>query len=103
MKIYISGAITNNPNYLSDFNNAQKMLKSKYPEAEIVNPIYIDHKPLSSWVDYMKADIKAMLECDTIYILNSWKRSKGATLEYIIAKHLDFKLMFEEENETWGR
>ena len=42
MKIYISGAITNNPNYKEDFERAEDYLQRKYPKAEIINPALVN-------------------------------------------------------------
>lgn len=38
MRIYISGQITDNPDYKGQFQAAEEYLKYKYPECKIVNP-----------------------------------------------------------------
>ena len=38
-----------------------------------------------TWFDYMKVDIKALLECDYVYMLPGWKKSNGARIEKFIA------------------
>ena len=49
MKIYISGAITNNPNYKEDFERAEDYLQREYPNAEIINPALVNsHLPKST-------------------------------------------------------
>lgn len=49
MKIYISGAITNNPNYKEDFERAEDYLQREYPGAEIINPALVNsHLPKST-------------------------------------------------------
>lgn len=92
MTIYISGKITGNKNFLCDFLNAENKLKTLYPEAKIINPI---NTIGDSWCDYMKQDIIKLLNCSAIYMLKGWRRSKGARLEYRIAKALEFKIIYE--------
>lgn len=38
MRIYISGPISDNENYIEDFYKANKYLKQKYKDAVIINP-----------------------------------------------------------------
>ena len=95
-KIYISGRITGNKNYLDDFTHAHNVLTVKFPTARIVNPLFIVKEPFADWLECMKADIKALVDCDAIYMLKGWSNSKGAMLEFIIAKYLDMQIIFEE-------
>lgn len=86
MKIYISGPITNNPNYKEDFARAEKeLVKLGY---DFFNPALIELGEDATWGDYMKYDIKELLKCDGIFMLKGWKLSKGARLELFIAKKL---------------
>lgn len=96
MKIYISGAITGVPDYVDKFNHAQNVLTVKYPTATIVNPLFIVKEPFADWIDCMKADIKELVDCNAIYMMKGWHHSKGAMLEFIIAKNLDMTILFEE-------
>lgn len=41
----------------------------------------------------MKIDIKNLLLCDAIHMLDGWKNSKGASLEYNIAKMIGLKVI----------
>lgn len=43
----------------------------------------------------MRADLKEMLNCDSIYMLNNWQQSKGAIVEYTLAKGLNFKIIHQ--------
>lgn len=108
MLVYISGKITGNENYKQEFAQAERLLKKM--GYEVCNPVTLG-KQLESWkynptyLDYMRADIKHLLNCEGIYYLPSWKRSKGAKLERIIAEF--FKMVeveiFEVENERKSR
>ena len=89
MRIYISGPITNTPDYISNFSVAEQKLKSEYPNAEIINPTVLDKLPLE-YDEYMKLDLMLIDMCDAIYMMNGWKKSKGACIElgYAVAKEL---------------
>ena len=89
MRIYISGPITNTPDYISNFSVAEQKLKSEYPNAEIINPTVLDKLPLE-YDEYMKLDLMLLDMCDAIYMMNGWEKSKGACIEfgYATAKEL---------------
>ena len=89
MRIYISGPITNTPDYISNFSVAEQKLKSEYPNAEIINPTVLDKLPLE-YDEYMKLDLMLLDMCDAIYMMNGWEKSKGACIEfgYAVAKEL---------------
>ena len=82
MRIYLSGKITDNKNYLDDFEKAREEVLKIYPAAEIVNPALISIAyPNGSWNDYM-AICKIMLNrCHIICMLPNWRNSKGAIKE----------------------
>lgn len=90
MRVYISGGITHDPDYKRKFRQrADFLTKAGY---EVVNPVAISEhldlvkgKDNVSYEDYMKADIKALLDCDAISTLPGWEKSKGAKLEQHIA------------------
>lgn len=47
-----------------------------------------------TYFEYMKVDIKAMLECDAVLMLPGWIFSKGAMIEWIIAKLFKIKVFY---------
>lgn len=65
----------------------------------VVNPVEINPDPNADFLDCMKADIRELIECDTIYMLKGWRSSKGASLEFQIAWALEFDVMYEDNNE----
>lgn len=89
MKVYISGKITDDPNYKQKFKNAELFLR--LAGFEVVNPAdqEVTGKP---WNWYMRKDIKLLVKCGAIYLLQDWKESKGAKLEHYIAKKLGMKI-----------
>lgn len=50
----------------------------------------------------VKKDIEALLECDAIFMLNGWERSKGAKAELAVALWLDLEVIFEGENTEFN-
>lgn len=93
MFIYISGRITGNDNYMCDFMNAELKLKDNFPRAKIINPI--NTTGCNSWAEYMRKDLTLLLKCDTIYMLEGWEVSEGASLEHYIANKLGLKIIYE--------
>lgn len=98
MKIYIAGKITGlvYEDALRAFAEAELLLTSLGHEP--VNPMKENGLDgdgnQHAWAEYMKRAIPHLLKCDGIYLLHNWAGSKGATLEYHIAKELGYKIMF---------
>ena len=82
MLVYISGAISSDPFYKQKFDEAESMLKRM--GYEVFNPASIFHEDWT-YADYMKFDIKHLLDCTHIYLLPGWEKSEGAKLEKLIA------------------
>ena len=78
MKIYIAGKITNNPNYKAQFAEAEKALKEQghVTMNPSVLPDGFEHHEYM-WICYRMIDV-----CDAVYLLNNWKDSAGALMEY---------------------
>lgn len=93
-KIYISGKISGIENEaLELFQKAEKELQEK--GFETVNPMALNHKHDKSWHSYMKEDVKALCDCDEIFMLSNWVDSKGAIIEHTIAMYLGLKVHYE--------
>lgn len=93
MKVYISGPISGLPleAVYNNFTNAEvQLLEQGY---EVVNPLNNGLPTNATWSEHMRADLKLLLDCDAIYMLNGWEYSKGASLEYDLAIDLGFKLI----------
>jgi hypothetical protein len=95
MKIYISGAITNNPNAKAQFDKAKKTLLELNKGYEPISPMDLPHEHDQSWNAFMREDIKAMIDCQGIYLIEGWTTSKGARIEKELAQSLDFKIIYE--------
>ncbi|MBS7122699.1 MAG: DUF4406 domain-containing protein [Dysgonomonas sp.] len=92
-KAYISGPISGLPfeKVEQAFNDAEIRLQEE--GYEVVNPLENGLTKDHSWKEHMKADIKLLMECDTIYMLKGWTGSKGARIEYQIAVLLEYDII----------
>lgn len=92
-KIYISGKISGaTDDEIALFEKAEIVLKEE--GWDVVNPLKLNHDHELTWEAYMKVDIKALLDCDAIYLLPTYKdNSKGAALEVVIAYSLNFQVV----------
>jgi hypothetical protein len=90
---YISGPITGLKNHNKPaFDKAIEQLGRD----NCISPFDITTiEPAKTWLDYMKADIKVLMDCDSIYMLEGWEYSKGAKLELTIAEELGYKVTFQ--------
>lgn len=96
MKVYISGRISDINRHIAYgmFEQAEKYL-SDHGHTPI-NPMRLKHEHPGSWEDYMMEDIRALLGCEAIFMLPNWGLSKGARIEYSIAREMGLKIMFQE-------
>jgi hypothetical protein len=104
MKIYISGKITglDIEEAMQNFEDAEVML-NKLNFDTIFNPFKVckDLDPnTATWDDYMIKNIEVLLKCDSIFMLSNWEDSKGARLEFDIAKSLGVKIYHELKRES---
>lgn len=104
-KIYISGPMSGIEGYnASSFFRADKLMKTK--GFEPVNPFDVGNNaniPEDSTIEekyllFMKADIAALMDCDSIYMLDGHKDSKGAKMELSIANFFNMSVYYEYLN-----
>lgn len=104
LAIYISGGITGVENWQDVFMAAeQDLLLHLHARLFIFNPVKIakdlersikvNTGKMPGYTDYMREDIKILARCNAICMLPGWKRSKGARLEYRIAKILNMQIL----------
>lgn len=91
MKVYVSGQISGLPykEVEENFRKAEEVLRSK--GYETVSPIDLSLDPSLPWEEHMKKNIAGMMQCDAIYMIDGWEKSRGANLEYYIARQLGMK------------
>lgn len=83
MRIYVSGPMSgyedlNHP----AFNDAAKRLREAGYEVD--NPAEIGH-PSLPYTDLLKEDIRVILDCDGVAVLEGWWLSRGAQIETNVA------------------
>lgn len=92
MKIYLSGPMTGLPdNNFPAFHAIAQALRDA--GEDVVNPAEINPDASLSWEECMRADIKALCDCDAIYLLPGWEKSRGAHLELHVAHRLGLKVL----------
>ena len=97
MKIYISGAITNNPDYKEDFERAEDYLQREYPSADIINPALVNSflPKSTTYEEYMRMSFCMLDMCDSIYMIKGWNKSCGANREHGYALAKGMIIMYE--------
>lgn len=106
-RIYISGGITGVRNYKARFYDAQNQLESRY-DCIVVNPVMLGTKVESvvdspQWHHYMRECVKWLAMCDKVFMLRGWWRSRGARVEWMLAKILRIDVMYQHEGEPYVR
>lgn len=89
-KLYISGPITNNPDYKIQFTRKYRELESNYI---VLTPLFINAN--LSWEDFMHIDLAMIEICDVIYMMKGWENSTGAKTELEYAKANGVEIIYE--------
>ena len=82
--------------YKNAFFRAEQQLREK--GFFVFNPARCEIEN-GEWEDYMKFDLKNLLTCDAIFLLRGWKASRGAKLEYDLAKVLKMEIIEDKKDE----
>jgi len=95
--VYISGPMTGKPDFnYPAFHAAAASLREQ--GFEVINPAEMDAAdagPLT-WEQYLRRDIRKLMDAERIALLPGWERSRGASLELHIATALGMSAMFLE-------
>lgn len=98
-RLYLSGAITGNPDYKKQFAEA----KEKYtrPGYVVVNPA---ESPLDadafSWREFIRLDLVMLEMCDAIVMLPGHEKSKGALVELNFASLIGLEIIYDGKEQT---
>lgn len=96
MKVYISGPISGLP---------VEKVKQAFSEAEAailacghepVNPLRNGLPESASWHEHIRADLRMLLDCDAIFMIGEWWKSRGARIEWQLAESLEIE-MYESD------
>ncbi len=87
IKVYLSGPVTGRDPHETEhlFKIAEKAVRNL--GLEPVNPLNFC-TPDMEWCEAMKVCIRVLLDCHLITMLPGWEESKGAPIEYNLAKEL---------------
>jgi hypothetical protein len=87
LRIFISGPVTNNPNYRNQFDNAEKFLRSC--GHCVANPVHLGLEYFNDFQDgydrCMMETVQLLIKCNAVYFIHNWRKSKGALIEEKIA------------------
>ena len=86
--LYVSGPMTGLPelNFPAFHAAAASLRAAGYA---VINPAEFGEGDGMTWADYLRKDIRALMDCDGIALLDGWERSRGARLERHIGIELD--------------
>lgn len=91
MKVYISGPMTGLPGFnYPAFHEASTRLRAMGYEVE--NPA--NNAQQDAWIDYMRIAVAQLAGCDAVYLLPGWSESRGAQVEYQLARGLGLWVMY---------
>jgi len=92
--IYISGPITGMPDLnFPAFHEAARLLRAA--GYTVTNPAELDEQDAGktlTWEQYMRRDIKVLMDCDGVALLDGWEESRGACMEADIALQLSMQV-----------
>lgn len=91
--VYLSGAITHNPNYKTQFQHAQETLENL--GYCVFNPTIL---PIGMrYMSYLKIAKSIIEEADVICMLEGWEKSAGANIEHRYAKEHQKEIIFIQD------
>lgn len=99
-KIYISlpisGRNENKARQLADLTKAALSRMGWLP----VSPfdIYAGRNP--EYADYLRADLRALADCDAIFLCKGWENSRGCRIEESFAKEMGKKVIYQHQSEN---
>lgn len=106
MTIYLSGAISTDSDYIEKFARYKANLIKHRPTDVIICPVtdvnHADHG--KRWVDYQRANLRALLQCDAIALMPDWESSTFARIERMLAVNLQMEIIMlgRLDEGDWG-
>lgn len=102
--IYIAGPISGlDPEVAKkNFELATEILHKTFSiRANILNPFaLVKYNEDYEWKDYMIKCMPIIFNCDSIYMLEDWQKSKGARIEFAIAVELGFDIIYQVPHKS---
>lgn len=96
MRVYISIPISGLP-YQEQRDKADRT-KAALSRAgyEPLNPfeVYAGENP--EYADYLCSDLRALMDCEAIYLCAGWQYSRGCRIERFVAQECGLKILYED-------
>lgn len=93
-RIYISGPISNTPDFIKKFEVIEAGLRLK--GLDVINPAKIGAQlPTLKHYEYMSICIAMLKMCTDIYMMDGWENSKGARMEIDYAKKHNKRITYQ--------
>lgn len=96
LRIYIAGAITGDPEYMEKFERAARRIEKAGHVP--VNPAKLPGGKPYKW--YIDTGLQLLAGCDAMYLLSTWRGSRGAKTETDYARAVQLPI-FHELTNTW--
>ena len=99
-KCYISGKIGGLPflQAVNNFNEGERIVRDSL-KMDPVNPLNNGIRPSRPWIIHMIVDLYMMIQCDHVLFLPNWETSRGARIEYRVAKFLGMEMWMAPDKE----
>ena len=96
MRVYLAGPMSDHINYNKPaFFRAAGELRCK--GYFVLNPAETDNESKGvGWEDFLRKDMRMLMEADTIALLPGWESSRGARFELYVAMTLGLHVMDAE-------
>lgn len=94
MKLYLTGAISNNPHYKQDFENAWKKLNDA--GFTVVSPVIFCNESMS-WEQRLRRRIQVLSTCRNVAVIATKYQSPSTCLELDIASVLSMQVKMVDE------
>lgn len=101
MTIYISLPITGQEQEAREKADLTKAMLSRAGH-KVINPFEVPAGENPVYKDYICCDLRALLDCDAIYLCDGWQFSQGCQLEAEAARIYKLQIMYERQPSDGG-
>lgn len=95
--IYLSGPITEDPDYKKKFNDAEVLLSGRLGH-KVLNPAVLPQGLTEA--QYMRIDLAMLDSADVVVFLPGWENSRGASIERSYCHKIDKPRFFWDDCEA---
>jgi len=97
VKVYLSGPMTGYDEFnYPAFHAFAEALRNR--GHEVISPAEQDaasgiEPGMAEWHEFVRWDLKVMLDCEAIVLMDGWHKSRGARLEHHVADALEMQVL----------